>query len=68
MIKQMLGTLPMVWLAALAVSLVGVDDVDAECDSRAFSQQRQQMVARQIVARGVKDTGVLEAMRAVPRH
>ncbi|RME06375.1 MAG: protein-L-isoaspartate(D-aspartate) O-methyltransferase [Anaerolineae bacterium] len=33
-----------------------------------FSAARQQMVAEQIVARGVKDPLVLQAMRTVPRH
>lgn len=34
----------------------------------ARASERSAMVARQIVARGVKDAAVLEAMRAVPRH
>jgi protein-L-isoaspartate(D-aspartate) O-methyltransferase len=34
----------------------------------AFERARLAMVAEQIVARGVKDARVLEAMRAVPRH
>ncbi len=33
-----------------------------------FASQRQEMVTRQIVSRGVKDDRVLEAMKKVPRH
>jgi protein-L-isoaspartate(D-aspartate) O-methyltransferase len=33
-----------------------------------FASQREQMVRRQVEARGVKDRRVLEAMRRVPRH
>ncbi len=33
-----------------------------------FSEQRAEMVGKQIHARGINDQGVLEAMRAVPRH
>ncbi|MGZ5515782.1 MAG: protein-L-isoaspartate O-methyltransferase family protein, partial [Candidatus Aminicenantales bacterium] len=33
-----------------------------------FKTQRDEMVSRQIAARGVRDRGVLEAMRAVPRE
>ena len=31
-------------------------------------KEREEMVAEQIAARGIKDTNVLEAMRIVPRH
>jgi protein-L-isoaspartate(D-aspartate) O-methyltransferase len=34
----------------------------------ALERQREEMVERQIAARGVKDPHVLQAMRAVPRH
>jgi protein-L-isoaspartate(D-aspartate) O-methyltransferase len=33
-----------------------------------FKDQREMMVAKQIVARGVHDLAVLEAMKTVPRH
>jgi protein-L-isoaspartate(D-aspartate) O-methyltransferase len=33
-----------------------------------YEEQRQKMVKQQIVARGVKDNRVLEAIRQVPRH
>lgn len=36
--------------------------------SQGFAERRLGMVERQIAARGVKDDGVLAAMRAVPRH
>jgi len=37
-------------------------------ESEDFVAQRESMVARQLIARGVRDPAVLEAMRAVPRH
>ena len=33
-----------------------------------FSQQRENMVRKQLQARGIRDARVLEAMRAVPRE
>ena len=33
-----------------------------------FSDLREKMITNQIVARGIKDTQVIEAMRKVPRH
>lgn len=35
---------------------------------RYFAQERQQMVAEQLVRRGIVDEGVLKAMRLTPRH
>src|SRR4051794_20654043 len=40
----------------------------ADRASAAWAVQRQQMVERQIVGRGVSDPMVLDAMREVPRH
>jgi protein-L-isoaspartate(D-aspartate) O-methyltransferase len=40
----------------------------ADPQQDAFQQARLAMVAEQIAARGVKDSRVLDAMRAVPRH
>jgi len=37
-------------------------------DETEFSKARERMVARQIIARGIRSPGVLEAMRAIPRH
>jgi protein-L-isoaspartate(D-aspartate) O-methyltransferase len=37
-------------------------------DSARYAEDRQRMVAEQIVARGVKDSLVLAALRSVPRH
>jgi len=34
----------------------------------AFESQREEMVAAQLEARGIRDTRVLDAMRSVPRH
>lgn len=33
-----------------------------------FTREREEMVERQIIARGIRDAGVIEAMRRVPRH
>ncbi len=33
-----------------------------------YASKRQQMVAEQIISRGIKDTRVINAMRKVPRH
>jgi protein-L-isoaspartate(D-aspartate) O-methyltransferase len=40
----------------------------AYSDSARYAEERNRMVAEQIVARGVKDPLVLAAMRTVPRH
>ena len=37
-------------------------------ESLKYQRQREEMVKRQIEARGISDTGVLAAMRKVPRH
>jgi len=39
-----------------------------ETAEQAFTDQRHQMVQRQIIARGVTDDRVLQAMETVPRH
>ncbi|MEW5802437.1 MAG: protein-L-isoaspartate(D-aspartate) O-methyltransferase [bacterium] len=33
-----------------------------------YQIQRERMVQEQLIARGIKDTGVLQAMRKIPRH
>jgi len=40
----------------------------ADVDSSAYAEQRKQLVQQSIVARGVSDPAVIEAMRVVPRH
>lgn len=37
-------------------------------DEESFQRERVEMVERQIAARGVRDSRVLEAMRKIPRH
>ena len=37
-------------------------------DARDFTRLRERMVQRQIIARGIEDPGVIEAMQKVPRH
>jgi len=39
-----------------------------KADSMKFQRQREEMVQRQIAARGITDSKVLAAMRKVPRH
>lgn len=54
-------------VAALAMALLLPGP--ARCaDTEAYRKARQRMVRYQIQDRGVRDPGVLEAMRAVPRH
>lgn len=52
------------------MALLGLLLVSGGCPggSDPFARQREEMVERQIVARGVKDARVLEAMRRIPRH
>lgn len=42
--------------------------MDTRKDSLKFEKQREEMVKRQIEARGITDSKVLSAMRRVPRH
>ena len=41
---------------------------DGKRDNSTMSALRNKMVDRQIVSRGIRDKGVIEAMRTVPRH
>ena len=53
------------WLVALtAFSIFGSPDGE-EAD---FARAREEMVATQVAARGVRDEKTLAAMRSVPRH
>jgi len=45
-----------------------VDHTAAQGDDQAYSQNRLQMVAQQIKARGITDSKVLTVMETVPRH
>lgn len=45
-----------------------VSNVAVESDSEATLKAREQMVRRQIEARGVRDQRVIDAMRKIPRH
>lgn len=56
----------MIWAVLLAC--VFQPTVAAACEMGAYAGQREQMVAWQIKARGVRDHGVLRAMQVVPRH
>ena len=61
------------WAAIRAVSLVALGLLAGSCQAQTkseddYTRERRQMVTRQIEARGISDTGVLEAMRTVPRH
>ena len=55
----------MPWLVALtALACSGARDGEEP----AFARAREEMVATQIAARGVRDAETLAAMRKVPRH
>jgi protein-L-isoaspartate(D-aspartate) O-methyltransferase len=58
------------WQEKIAVTLLAVLWVPLACaaGSENYEALREQMVQRQIIARGVQDPRVLEAMRSVPRH
>ncbi len=60
--KKTLNILLLLSLFLLSPSTVLTQEQDG------FVRLRYQMVSRQIVARGVKDAGVIEAMKKVPRH
>ncbi len=51
------------WLLLLSASSLHPDG-----DGRDFAQEREEMVATQVAARGVRDPLTLAAMRKVPRH
>ncbi len=60
-------------LSPLGVMLLGLGIVVLGCsgwsqDGAAFAAKRKTMVARQIAARGIRDSLVLKAMSEVPRH
>lgn len=52
----------------LLLMTIGAGDSMAGCASGDYETQRHQMVAQQIMGRGIHDAAVLSAMRAVPRH
>ncbi len=52
----------------IGITMVWTTGFGAECDQTEFKKQRDRMVDRQIVARGVRNVSVIEAMRSVPRH
>src|SRR5688572_19410357 len=52
----------------LALVLALLPQVAPADDTDRWRAQREAMVSAQIAARGVKDPGVLAAMRRVPRH
>jgi protein-L-isoaspartate(D-aspartate) O-methyltransferase len=55
----------MSWLVALTVVSCGSTPED---EAASCAREREEMVTRQIAARGVEDPATLEAMRQVPRH
>lgn len=58
-------SLPLLW--GLVLGLVGLSEMVAQGDTR-MVERRERMVERQIRARGISDSKVLDAMRRVPRH
>ncbi len=55
-------------MTAVGIIALWTTAVSAECGEAQFKSQRERMVGRQIVARGVSNPLVIEAMKAVPRH
>jgi protein-L-isoaspartate(D-aspartate) O-methyltransferase len=55
-------------MAVLGITIPLGTGASADCDQEKYSSQRKKMVARQIVARGVRNPAVIEAMKTVPRH
>ncbi len=59
------------WVVLLVVAACSQSSGHARADqpeSEARTQERLEMVSKQVEARGVRDPAVLDAMRAVPRH
>jgi protein-L-isoaspartate(D-aspartate) O-methyltransferase len=54
-------------LAFAAVIAMGTTSFSSSMEGQ-WAQERARMVERQIAARGIADSAVLDAMRAVPRH
>lgn len=52
----------------MLLTLMVVQSMDATAAEADFDRQRQQMLDRQLRARGITDTRVLMAMQRVPRH
>ncbi len=67
---QPLNTMSLFFLFfVISLSFPGVAyDFSSKAGEEGYEERRNDMVARQIAARGVKDQGVLRAMRRVPRH
>ena len=53
---------------AIGIAMPWATGVAEECDETEFKKQRDRMVDRQIIARGVRDASVIDAMRSVARH
>lgn len=59
--RRVLGAVHIVVTAGIALAAEATPPTE-------FAAEREEMVARQIEARGIRDPRVLEAMRRVPRH
>jgi protein-L-isoaspartate(D-aspartate) O-methyltransferase len=47
---------------------MAIGDHPVQADERSYAEERERMVRFQLAARGIRDPGVLDAMRRVPRH
>ncbi|HEX7113576.1 MAG TPA: protein-L-isoaspartate(D-aspartate) O-methyltransferase [Steroidobacter sp.] len=47
---------------------MAIGDHPVQADERSYTGERERMVRLQLAARGIRDPGVLDAMRRVPRH
>jgi protein-L-isoaspartate(D-aspartate) O-methyltransferase len=61
-------TLAILVTAVLGITIPLAIGASADCDQEKYSSQREKMVDRQIVARGVRNPTVIQAMKTVPRH
>lgn len=59
---------PDAFIRAVRSFLHGLPGAAAQQEGRDYPALRREMVRRQVAARGVRDSDVLEAMRSVPRH
>lgn len=57
-----------IFLSLSSFFFLTVDSRGESLQEKTFTQKRQQMIAEQIKARGIKDHAVLRALEDVPRH
>lgn len=63
-----MGRPRIIYNLSFLISLFLFLPANCTCDLRDYTHLRERMVKEQIIARGIKDTRVIGAMRKVPRH